>query len=192
MLPVYERGSTLVKRKATTAGNLFVQEGHQLIDGRNRLKACKLAGVEPRFQKLDGTDPVAFIYSANINRRDLTKSQRAMLIAKRYPEPERGRGKKDEARKETETVSFTRVKEARQVLRYSKPLADAVIRGTKSLDEALEIVKKAQEREKSDEENLAVLRKEAADLADLVDEGKPRHRVQASGREALRGLLPEG
>jgi hypothetical protein len=44
-----------------------------------------------------------------IGRRNLTKGQRAMLVARMYPEPERGRGKRDQARKETETVSFTRV-----------------------------------------------------------------------------------
>ena len=39
-----------------------------------------------------------------------------MAVAMIYPEPERGRGKKDPP-KETETVSFTRIKEARFILR---------------------------------------------------------------------------
>jgi hypothetical protein len=37
-----------------------------LIDGRNRLKACEIAGVAPTFRDLNGEDPVAFIVSANL------------------------------------------------------------------------------------------------------------------------------
>jgi hypothetical protein len=58
----------------------------------------------------------------------MTKGERAMQLAILFPEPERGRGKKDEARKEAETssLSYSRVKQARQVLRYSRELAEAV------------------------------------------------------------------
>ena len=57
-------------------------EGKTLIDGRNRLKACELAGVEPRFERLNGEDTVAFIMSANMARRDLTQNQKAVVLAK--------------------------------------------------------------------------------------------------------------
>ena len=46
-----------------------------------------------------------------------------MAVAKIYPEPERGRGKKDPA-KETEKVSYSRIKVARTVLRHEPDLAD--------------------------------------------------------------------
>jgi hypothetical protein len=36
-----------------------------LIDGRNRLKACDVAGVEPRFVTYDGDDIDGFIFAAN-------------------------------------------------------------------------------------------------------------------------------
>jgi hypothetical protein len=40
-------------------------------------------------------DPIPFIVSANLERRNLTKGQRAMAMAMIYPEPEKGgRGKK--------------------------------------------------------------------------------------------------
>ncbi len=54
------------------------------------------------------------------------KGQRAMAVAKIYPEPERGRGKKDPA-KETEKVSYSRVKVARTVLQYAPDLAANVL-----------------------------------------------------------------
>jgi hypothetical protein len=125
---------------------------------------CKLAGVEPHFEKLDGQDPVAYIFSANIGRRNLTKGQRAMLVARMYPEPERGRGKRDQARKETETVSFTRVKVARQVLRHSESLAGSVIKGTISLDQALEKTTLAEQLQKGSEAKMVMLRQKAPDL----------------------------
>lgn len=51
-----------------------------LLDGRNRLAACELSGVEPKFETYDG-DPVAFIVGKNANRRQLSAGQRAMAIA---------------------------------------------------------------------------------------------------------------
>lgn len=50
--------------------------GKVLIDGRNRLAACELAGVTPRFEPMAGQDPAAFIFSTNLARRDLNKGQK--------------------------------------------------------------------------------------------------------------------
>ena len=62
----------------------------QIIDGRNRLEACRRAGVEPIFEELAGGDPVDFILSLNVRRRHLTKGQRAMAVAMAYQEPAKG------------------------------------------------------------------------------------------------------
>src|SRR5207248_616845 len=51
-----------------------------LIDGRNRLAACNLAGVTPTFETYEGTDPVSFILSENVHRRHLSKGQQAMAV----------------------------------------------------------------------------------------------------------------
>jgi hypothetical protein len=48
-----------------------------LLDGRNRLAACKIAEVEPTFTEYDGDDPIGFVISVNILRRQLDPSQRA-------------------------------------------------------------------------------------------------------------------
>lgn len=54
----------------------------KVLDGRNRLRACNTAGVEPRFRTLPaGTDPIRYVVSANIHRRHLTESQRGMIAA---------------------------------------------------------------------------------------------------------------
>jgi hypothetical protein len=88
------------------------KEGKTLIDGRNRLKACEIAGVKPTFRNLDGEDPVAFHLSSNIARRNLNKGQQAILLARIFPEVRPG--KKNEAlttSAETARVSYRRVAE---------------------------------------------------------------------------------
>ncbi len=51
-----------------------------LLDGRNRMAACRRAGVEPQVAFSDVDDPTAYIISMNIHRRHLSKQQRAELI----------------------------------------------------------------------------------------------------------------
>jgi ParB-like chromosome segregation protein Spo0J len=57
----------------------------QLLVGRNRLCACREAGVEPRFTTYDGDDVVDYIVRANLHRRHLTNDQRAMLAVDLLP-----------------------------------------------------------------------------------------------------------
>ena len=118
---------------------IIIDEQKQIVDGRNRAAACELAGIKPTFKELNGRDPRAYIVSANLARRNLTKGQQAMVLAMIYPEPERGRGKKDEGKKVQESCGFSRerVRQARSILRHSPGLAEDVMKGTISLDEAL-------------------------------------------------------
>jgi ParB-like chromosome segregation protein Spo0J len=115
-----------------------------LIDGRNRLLACKIAGVKPRFERLpEGEEPVAVIISKNLRRRHISKGQQAMAIAMAYPEPEKGgRGKNAASRKARETAGFShdRLQQARAILRHSEDMADAVMNGTLRFDDALELM----------------------------------------------------
>ena len=53
-----------------------------ILDGRNRFNACLQAEVTPHFVAYDGTDPISFVLSANLHRRHLGESQRAMVAVR--------------------------------------------------------------------------------------------------------------
>lgn len=63
----------------------------QVLDGRNRLAACELAGVAPRFETFTGTDDeaLALVISLNLQRRHLTTAQKAVLALQLLPHEQR-------------------------------------------------------------------------------------------------------
>lgn len=142
-----------------------------LIDGRNRREACLRADVEPRFEELNGTDPVAYILATNVNRRHLTKGQRAMAVAKLYPEPERLK-RKGSSKNEDQIVASAYVSQARTVLRWLPEIADLVMAGTKPLNEAYQEAHRLKEQADAEPPRLDRLRERAPDLADVVAEGR--------------------
>lgn len=60
---------------------IWILDG-QILDGRNRFKACQEVGVTPILKEYDGEDPAAFVVSLNLKRRHLSESQRAMVAKK--------------------------------------------------------------------------------------------------------------
>jgi hypothetical protein len=54
----------------------------QILDGRNRQRACEQAGVPIKTVQFDGDDPLKFVISTNLHRRHLNASQRAMIAAR--------------------------------------------------------------------------------------------------------------
>ena len=55
----------------------------QILDGRNRYRACQIAGVEPKTVAYrDDANALEFVISSNLHRRHLNESQRAMVAAK--------------------------------------------------------------------------------------------------------------
>lgn len=57
----------------------------KVIDGRNRLTACRLRGIEPKFIDMKPSDvgnPSAYVASVNVRRRHLSTAQRAKFALK--------------------------------------------------------------------------------------------------------------
>jgi N6-adenosine-specific RNA methylase IME4/ParB-like chromosome segregation protein Spo0J len=58
---------------------------NQILDGRNRYRACVIAGVDPVFEEYAGSSPVIDVLSWNLHRRHLTVGQRAMVATEVLP-----------------------------------------------------------------------------------------------------------
>lgn len=58
-----------------------VIHGGQILDGGSRYRACMESGIPPSTVEYSGTDPVAFVLSANLHRRHLTPGQQAAIVA---------------------------------------------------------------------------------------------------------------
>jgi ParB-like chromosome segregation protein Spo0J len=57
-----------------------------LLDGRNRARACEIAGVKPLFATIAQPipDPLAYVVSLNVKRRNMSASQKAMSAAEAW------------------------------------------------------------------------------------------------------------
>ena len=122
---------------------IVIDQKGLLIDGRNRAKACEIAGIEPTVRMFEGDDPRAFILSMNLKRRHISAGQQAMAHAMIYPEPEKGgRGKKSKNSTETLGFSAMRLSQARTVLSHSRDVAVEILAGAKFLDKEYATAKK--------------------------------------------------
>jgi hypothetical protein len=160
------------QRDPIILGRVNGAASEMLVDGRNRLRACEIAGVEPRFEvmQFEDDESIKAFVADKSEHRNLTKGQQAMRLAFLYPEAKHGGLRKKGSSSETklENVSKARLSQARAVLGYSRELALAVRDGAAKLDEALATAKAQRANLESNEEKLARLRSEASDLAELV------------------------
>lgn len=179
----------------------------KILDGRNRYRACVMAGVDPQYVDWQGGNPLAFVISHNLHRRHLTTSQRAMVAAKLAKDYDptvnlqRGLGKPqkstdcpifDNRGKPTQNeaaemmkVSRSLVSDARQVLAADQQVADAVTAGNITVSKARGMVtptrkqkeQKTRNKDNPDSTRNKTKRRNAARYAQLRD-----------GLEAIAGL----
>jgi len=80
--------------------DIILYEG-KIIDGRNRYRACELAGIEPRYKDYEGLDPAGYALRVNSLRRNLTQKDKREGITKFL--------KRDPSRSDTETARLAGV-----------------------------------------------------------------------------------
>lgn len=138
--------------------------GRVVLDGRNRLRACELAGVEPRTRMYTGDDPYGFAISLNLHRRHLTVGQRAM-VADEIADLHRGANQHAQncapsQSKAAELLSVSRrsVQTARKVKDEAPDLAEKVKTGEMDLGRADRIIR---DRE-AEQRRIAKAQREAA------------------------------
>lgn len=125
-----------------------------VIDGVNRLKACELLGVEPRFTEWNEQgDLAAWVMGQNLHRRHLEASQRAAVAAEMV-EYEKKNGKKSREKGKA-------VEKAAKAMNVSPGYVNEAV---KLKDEAPEEFEKVKEGKKT----ISEARKEKA-------ESEPRH-----------------
>lgn len=141
----------------------------RIVDGQNRLLACAITGTEPTFREVDEADVAALVMDLNLNRRDLTPAQRAVLVAKLT-------GSDAQARKKAAAKAGVSERAARQAAVVTESgipeLAEAVQSGKVPLKSA---------------EQLAQLpaEKQAEVLANFGDETRDRDRGNDSVKAAV-------
>ena len=79
MLPDAELDQLATDIKANGQRNPIIILAGEILDGRNRYRACEIAGVIPITVEFTGDNPLAFVWGNNVYRRHLTASQLAML-----------------------------------------------------------------------------------------------------------------
>lgn len=140
---------------------IIIFEG-KVLDGRNRAAACEIAQVPVRTHQMefngDEMTPTAWVLSKNLRRRQLTKSQAAMVAADALPMLEReARKRQGERRDLTQKVEESRnrnatmaasqageltgvnrqyVSDAKKIKEAAPEIADRVKAGAISLQEA--------------------------------------------------------
>jgi ParB-like chromosome segregation protein Spo0J len=139
----------------------------RVLDGRNRLAACRIAEIEPAFITYDGDDPDGYALAVNIQRRNLTKGQAAMVAARALLVSNTGQV----SAANSAGVSQGRIAQAATVRDHAPDLVDAVIAGATGLDEAYRVARDRKTAADSVEAQLARLRSEDPELASKVVEG---------------------
>jgi hypothetical protein len=118
-----------------------------LIDGRNRLKACRMLGIPTKAEEIsDKTDVVSRVISLNMSRRQLTQSQKATTAVLLMSEMGKLKLAPNEKTRDRLAKQFgvgtTYVQNAKAVYDHDRALFDKVHNGTEDLKKAYGHVKR--------------------------------------------------
>lgn len=131
----------------------------QILDGRNRFRACEIAGASPEYEIYKGEDPLKCVISLNLRRRHLDESQRGMVAAKIVNTTNGGDRKSDQRvnlppditlqdAAKLLNVSRKTVVNAKAILRDNPELVPQIESGEKTIHEVQKDFKRADRVEK--------------------------------------------
>lgn len=152
-----------------------------VLDGRNRLAACKKAEVEPTFTDYEGDDPLGCVISLNVQRRDLTAAQRAIVAARTLEQmPERRGGDRTKGKVDGQStlsrqslartfkVGEKAIQQAKALLTEAPDLASQVEACAVSLLDAYEQLQKRRREQAQKERDAA----RVTELSDAISNGE--------------------
>lgn len=125
----------------------IIRYNGQILDGRNRYRACLKAGAQLKFADYPGNDPLNVVITANLKRRHLNESQRALAASKiatlSVGRPRKGQtGPKIADAARIFNVGERTIKNANIVQKHGQPeIVARVARGDLSLDIASKIAR---------------------------------------------------
>ena len=183
----------------------------EILDGRNRFLACQKANVKPIFTAYAGTDEgaLAWVISANIHRRHLNESQRAMAGAEiarilgksETPGPIGPRNStpthaNDEAAAKAVNVSPRSIRRARKVSeKGSKELKEAVKAGKVRVSKAAKVAELpkteqlAAAKAKPERDAPTELESDAPEKPTEDEESEAMQRAEQDWRERMDKVL---
>jgi hypothetical protein len=136
-----------------------------------------MASVEPKFDVLNGQDPISYILSSNIARRHMNAGQRAMATAKAKLFPGNKITQAEAA--QASGVTRERLAFASVILKHAPELTDRVISADMTLDEAYQRAKEEKDRKEGRDRTAeeiartkAKLQRGSPYLANEVAEGR--------------------
>lgn len=174
---------------------------HQILDGRNRYKACKELGIEPMFRAYEGPSPVAFAWSVNGARRHLGKSQLAAIAVSFLPELKEEAKKRQIRKPENSVPTLVReqndphkseavaqaaaivgvspslVQQAQSVSKASPELFAEVADGSLSLHAARDVLKGRPRPQSAANKNPQPKEKRVTDIKRLAAEGNTAEQI---------------
>ncbi|MFJ4123408.1 ParB/RepB/Spo0J family partition protein [[Kitasatospora] papulosa] len=147
--------------------DIVLDDDGTILDGRNRLAACQIAGIQPHFTTYTGSNPARLIISNNVHRRHISKGQQAMITVMACSLS--GHSLRDMAK--LHSLSRSRLSAANVVLKHDPDLAEQVRNGTLSLDTAHNTVLESKAWTTALQKQHDRLREHAPDLLERITEG---------------------
>lgn len=148
---------------------IWLYEG-QILDGRNRYKACQVLGIAPELRKYQGSDPLKFVMSLNLARRHLNSSQCAFvalevervlaeeakerqvrtaenrekavnLVVEKIPQQETESKSREKAASLVGNTNARYVQDAKKIEREAPEVKELVMSGTVNMADAVKLAK---------------------------------------------------